>query len=341
MGASHLPLAAQQVTDAAQVTNAAPSPAPGPELPDAPGSVRYPVAEPVPAHDTGGLVTIESDDPQRHAGSISSADGHVIVTYGDRTAQADHIEYNGDTEDMVLTGHVLLTGGENQERIQASHGTLNLKAQTGRFYDVNGSVGVKFTADTTRPDTTARGRMIYTNNNPFLFTGRIVVKTGPKSYDVYDGTVTSCQLPKPDWLLSGAKFSVDDETARAKNSVFHLMSLPLLWLPYVTHAVHAQDRQSGFLVPQLPWYTSTKGFYAGEEVYWAINRSSDAILGTTYYSQRGWAESGTYRYRGRALLRPSGPRLHPAERGLYQPGRPGCDLLRTARLQLGKRCRTA
>ena len=33
--------------------------------------------------------------------------------------------------------------------------------------------------------------MVYANGNPFLFTGRMVVKTGPREYQVYDGTVTS------------------------------------------------------------------------------------------------------------------------------------------------------
>ena len=80
----------------------------------------------------------------------------------------------------TLTGHVLVTGGENDERIQASHGTINVQTQTGRFYDVSGSVGLS-----PRPaaDAAAVGqRAVYANGNPFLFTGRLVVKTGPREY---------------------------------------------------------------------------------------------------------------------------------------------------------------
>ena len=40
------------------------------------------------------------------------------------------------------------------------------------------------------------GREVYSNGNPFLFNGRIVIKTGESAYDIYDGDVTSCQLPK-------------------------------------------------------------------------------------------------------------------------------------------------
>ena len=40
-------------------------------------------------------------------------------------------------------------------------------------------------------------RLVYANGNPFLFTGRMVVKTGPHEYQIYDGTVTraSCRIP--------------------------------------------------------------------------------------------------------------------------------------------------
>ncbi len=48
--------------------------------------------------------------------------------------------------------------------------------------------------------------MMYASSNPFLFTGRVVVKNGPQEYEVYGGTVTSCQLEHPDWLLYAGKF---------------------------------------------------------------------------------------------------------------------------------------
>jgi LPS-assembly protein len=112
-------------------------------------------------------------------GSVSVLDGHAVVTHGDRILQADHIEYDKDSDEASLTGHLQLTGGENDERIQASHGTINVQTQVGRFYDVTGSVGMSL-----RPAANAAAvgqRAVYTNGNPFLFSGRLVVKTGPRS----------------------------------------------------------------------------------------------------------------------------------------------------------------
>ena len=189
---------------------------------------------------------------------------------------------------LIATGHLKADGRRENEIIKASHGTLNTKVQTGRFYDVTGSVGLRQAGG---------NRMVYVNTNPFLFSGRMVVKTGPQEYEVYDGTVTSCQLPNPDWQLFSKKFVVGEQKAVGTNSVFQLLNVPLLFMPYVTHPVDATDRQSGLLVP-TPGYSNTKGITFGDEYYWAINRSMDAELGLYYYSIRGWREAGTFRYRG-------------------------------------------
>jgi LPS-assembly protein len=264
--------------------------------PNPPGTPSYPDAVPLATTSEGAQVEISSENPQSVAGSLRTADGHVVITYKDRTLLADHIQYDEDTGDVTLTGHVVVTGGENDERIEASHGTFNVNTQTGRFYDVSGSVGLK---PRPSPDgTRAPERAVYANSNPFLFTGKTVVKTGPREYAIYSGTLTSCQMPHADWLLSAARFSVDDTQARATNSVFHLINIPILWLPYVTHPVDAGSRQTGILIPEIGFNSASKGDTVGEQIYWSINRSTDLTVGTIYYSARGWEQTASFRYRG-------------------------------------------
>ncbi|HEY6413291.1 MAG TPA: LPS assembly protein LptD [Edaphobacter sp.] len=260
---------------------------PAASLPDGPDAAKYPEAKLVPEEDNTTLVEITTSGPQSKTGNLYVLDDDVIIHYRDWIVRADHIEYDMETGDLTAKGRLKVTGGANNEVISASHAEMNLRKQTGRFYDVVGSVGLKNSGK----------RMVYASGNPFLFTGRMVVKTAPRSYEVYDGTVTSCQLPDPDWILSAAKFTVDNDKASAKNSVFHLVNMPLLYLPYVTHAVDSESRQSGLLIPVLG-QSSTKGFILGEQIYWAINRSADLTVGAQYYSLRGWEQSGTFRYRG-------------------------------------------
>jgi len=277
IAASHPHLQAQQVTTLA-------TPLAG--LPDEPGAARYPRAEVVPPPDDTTEVVIEADTESK-LGSSYVLDGDALITYRDRVVTADHIEYDTETGELAATGHLHVTGGANHEDIVADHGTMNLNEQTGRFYNVSGSVGLK---------STGHG-LTYSSSNPFLFTGRVIVKTGPQNYEIYDGTLTSCQLPNPDWMLYSAKFTVDSEEAKARNSIFRLINIPLLFLPYVTHPVDSQQRQSGLLIP-TPGYSSTKGIIFGEGYYLAINRSTDLTVGTQYYSLRGWEESASFRYRG-------------------------------------------
>jgi LPS-assembly protein len=138
---------------------------------------------------------------------------------------------------------------------------------------------------------------VYNNGQPFLFEGRMVVKTGPRSYDVYGGSVTSCQLPHPDWQLFAGKFSVTETKATAKNSIFRVINVPLVYLPYVTHPVGGEERQSGFLIPVIG-ESSTRGLVLGEQIYIVLSRSADMTVGAEYFSKRGWEQSATFRYRG-------------------------------------------
>ena len=255
---------------------------------------------------------LESDLPQSRHDDVYNAAGNVTLTYEGHLLRADSLTYNDETGDVSAEGHVELSGGDNDEHLHASHATYNLHTQTGRFYDVTGSVGLS-RAPSTLPvasntnagiaSTSTSHQAGYQNGNPFLFEGKIVVKTGPDAYTIYNGSVTSCLLPHPDWQLFARKISVDNGQARAASSTFRLLGLPLLFLPYVTHPVDVNQRQSGLLIPVLGYSsasrgTGSKGFTIGEQGYLALGRSADLTVGSIYYSLRGYSENATFRYRG-------------------------------------------
>ena len=188
--------AAHAHVDAQQITTQAP---PLQQLPDSPDAAQFPTAQPVQPPPADVSPILESDN-QSYRDHVFTLTGNVVITYGTRRLKADRITYNSDSGELNGDGHLVLTDNRNSERILATSATYNLKLGTGRFTDVAGSVGVQ-PAPSTR-------RVVYTTANPFLFTGSLLVKTGPQTYDIYDGTVTSCQLPHPDWLLASGHFSV-------------------------------------------------------------------------------------------------------------------------------------
>src|SRR5580693_9638022 len=224
---------------------------------------------------------------QEEEGSVYKLHGAVEIYYGTYVLRADEATYNSDTREATGTGHFALDGGPNDDHIRASHGTYNLALETGRFYDVTGTTGLLFRGN----------QVILTSTAPFAFTGKIVDKTSPDHYLVYDGTITTCELPHPNWQFHARTIVVDvGGNAQIIHSTFWLHGMPVLYFPYATHPVDREARETGFLVPS-GGRSSTNGNEIGEAFYWVINRSLDAIIGAEYFSKRGWSQRGEFRAR--------------------------------------------
>jgi LPS-assembly protein len=224
---------------------------------------------------------------QEEEGSAYKLHGAVEIYYGSYVLRADEATYNSDTKEATATGHFALDGGPNDDHIRASHGSYNLDLETGRFYDVTGTTGLRFLGN----------RVILTSTAPFAFTGKVVEKTSPDHYLVYDGTITTCELPHPKWQFDARKVIVDvGGNAKIYRSTFALHGIPILYLPFATHPVDKESRQSGCLMPSIA-RSSTKGNVVGDAYYWAINRMMDANLGAEYFSLRGWSQRGEFRAR--------------------------------------------
>jgi LPS-assembly protein len=243
----------------------------------------------LPASQAGAAreeVTIRAVQQEKD-GSIYHLRGGVEIDYRSYILHADQVTYNSETGDTELEGHVVLDGGPYDEHIEASHGTYNIHTEIGTFYSVIGTVGFRL----------RKSRYVLTTSNPFAFTGKIVEKQGPDHYLVRQGSVTTCELPRPKWRFNAQRISVDvDSTAKIYHSDFRLMGMPVFYFPFVTLTVQKQERQSGFLIPSFG-NSSTKGLIAGESVYLAFNRSMDATLGAEYYSKRGWFQRAVVRAR--------------------------------------------
>jgi len=224
---------------------------------------------------------------QEKIGPIYKLHGQAEIHYGVYILRADEVEYNADTGQATADGHVVLEGGPNDEHIHAGHGTYNVRAEIGRFENVTGSIGVRMHGT----------RLMLTSSNPFFFTGKVVEKTAPDHYMVYDGTVTTCELPRPKWQFDAHKIVVNvGGTARIYHSTFGIKGIPILYFPFATLPAERLPRQSGFLIPNIGT-SSVKGTILGESLFWAINRTMDAHIGAEYFSARGWAPQGEFRAR--------------------------------------------
>ena len=180
------------------------------------------VAPTAPSAASEEEITIRATE-QEKVGPIFKLRGHAEIHYETYVLYADEISYNSQSGDATAEGHVVLDGGPNDEHIEASRGRYNIHSQTGHFESVVGSIGLRF-----------RGtRSILTSSNPFAFTGKIVEKTGPDHYLVYDGTVTTCELPHPKWKFSAHKVVVDvGGNAKIYRSTFRIKGVPVFYFPF-------------------------------------------------------------------------------------------------------------
>jgi LPS-assembly protein len=224
---------------------------------------------------------------QEKDGPIYKLRGNAEIHYGSYVVRADEVTYNSDSGEVTATGHFMLDGGPNDDHLTASRGTYNLTAESGRFYDVTGTTGLRFRGS----------HVVLTSTAPFAFNGKVVEKTSPDHYLVYDGTITTCELPQPKWQFEARRVVVDvGGNATIYHSKFLLHGFPVLYFPYATHPVAREARETGFLIPTIG-RSSTKGNIVGDAFYWAINRSLDARVGAEYFSKRGWSQQGEFRAR--------------------------------------------
>ena len=224
-------------------------------------------------------------DEQEKVQDIYKVRGHVEIRFRTYTLHCDEATYDSTTGQIVATGNVIFDGGPHHEHLVGTHATYDVSRDTGTFYDVTGSTGVHFKNNT----------MFLTSSTPFFFSGQVVDKLGPDRYRVHHGYITSCRLPKPKWEFNAEKATIEmGEEAKMYHTTLRIRGIPLFYFPFVEHPTDNLGRKSGFLIPVIG-QSNTRGTILGDGFYWAINRNSDAVIGATLYSRRGWAQHGVYR----------------------------------------------
>lgn len=258
-------------------------------LPDDPGQELLPQAVPEPEPPSGTPIEWTADR-QEWAGDTITLAGNVVAHLRGYTIRADRVTYNRATTELHADGHLQVTGGPNDISLQATQGDMRLDMHTARFYNVTGTQGVRALGHT----------VVYTTTNPLLFSGRVLLETGEGRYRIVDGSITNCRLPHPDWQVAAHSIRLDGQNAKMSNALFKFLGIPIFYIPYLDHRTDETGRVSGLLTLQGS-NSSIEGYVLGEQYYWALSRSMDMVVGLEYYSKRGWAPSGNFRYKGLGL----------------------------------------
>jgi LPS-assembly protein len=209
--------------------------------------------------------------------------GHVLITYRDMRLTADRVDYNDATGDVAAFGHVVFD--DSKGHLEAPEAHYNVENDTGYFLHAHG-----YLRNSMKPNK----RMLVTNT-PYYVQADEIERVGGDTYTVRHADLSACQKQSTGWSLyvGAAKLEIGNEMS-SHWAVFRFLSLPLFILPYISHSINGNLRHTGFLLPNIG-EDSQKGFIFGDGFYWAINPSSDLLVGLQDFSYRGLAEDVRFR----------------------------------------------
>ncbi len=289
-----------------------PARAQGPPLKERPpGAADRPEAEATPAPKgtgAGACETLPPGELRVRAESYEQAEkgrfearGLVDLCLGPMRMQADRADvYEEPQPDgtvrrrLVAEGNVVFIRGE--ERLSGDRAEMDDQGR-GFFENAVGFV------------------------EPGVFVeGRRVERVDSDTYRVEGGKFTSCSQPNPRWGFSSssARIEVDDKVV-AKNAVFKVKGVPVLYVPYIYYPIRKDGRSTGFLFPHFG-YSSYRGFNAGTGFFWAMGRSADQTFYGDYFSKLGYGFGHELRY---TLAAPSRGNFRTYVFNLTQPGTGG------------------
>ncbi len=243
------------------------------------------------AEDPNGPVDPSTFPFQLEAGEIAyepdrnlyEAAGNVRVVQQDgSTLECDWLAFNAQTQVGIAVGNVVMTGGVatltgERDTVRADFATVDLKTLVALATDA-------------KLDTPEQG---------FVIEGKAIEKTGVNTYEIEDGTFTTCRCP-PDhkrrpWEIDTKRTDVRvGGYGVARGMTLRVLDVPVLWAPWAIFPVKT-ERQTGFLFPGYSSSTRLGTWYT-TPFFWAASDNVNILLRPTIYSRRGFKGTTEFEY---------------------------------------------
>ena len=220
---------------------------------------------------------IEADHIEGSQDRNVVATGDVTLRQRGATIRADRVDYFGEDQTAVATGHVRLERDGDVASGPAL--TYHLDRDTGEI----DSPVFEFPKKPERR-VASRGQA-----------ERAFLEADQKSR-LIKAEYTSCPAPRDDWFIRVSELRIDGErnVAIASNTTVFFLGVPILYSPFLSFPLD-NKRRTGFLAPTFG--TSGKsGFEASLPYYWNIAENMDATLSPKTFTKRGLQIGGEFRY---------------------------------------------
>ncbi len=213
--------------------------------------------------------------------------------------QADKLTYAAESRTYEAEGHVIITSGE--KRITADWAQVSLSEQQAKLV---GNVHIQYGRDWLTGERViwnldtqtgwVDGGTVYFSENGFYVRGKNISKRGPDHYHMESGIITTCDPSSPDWAITCRDLDVKvDGTGWAKHSALRIGGIPVLYTPIAYFPVN-RHRQSGLLLPTFG-SSDLNGIYYEQPFFWAARQDMDFTFYAQYLEERGLMGGMEYR----------------------------------------------
>ena len=232
--------------------------------------------------DERGNTEISADFTETSRDGSTSLDGNIVIERHLMRLTANHANYSKQDDEITLSGNIYID--TQNMSLNADSGTVSINSENadentqGRFNNI-----VFFITDSNM-----------NGKAETILSGKRSDKTNYST--LINASITSCNLHKPDWLISADEIELDhdDEYGSAEDVVIRFKDVPFMYVPYMEFPT-SDKRRSGFLFPQVGT-SSSRGLELNVPWYWNIAENQDALLTPTYMEKRGLELGAQYRY---------------------------------------------
>ena len=202
---------------------------------------------------------------------VYTASGNVVLHAKGSILFADHLRFDAATREAIAEGDIRIE--RNGDWLEGEKAYLNLAEETGVIKE---------------------GRGFLAEGN-FHFSGAVVEKLGPQTYNVLNGSFTTCDGQEPSWHFRTRDLKVTLEGyGFAKDTSFYIGRVPVLFTPYLAFPAKTK-RQTGLLMPRFG-ISNRLGYDFDLPFFWATSRGTDATIYSHYMSKRGLMMGPEFRY---------------------------------------------
>lgn len=213
--------------------------------------------------------------------NIVSADGKVVVYYGDYVLVADRVTVNRATKRVMATGDVTIK-------------------------DPSGNVIHGASVDVTDDlrEGVAEALELITNDRVAFRARKVTRSDGGDKTVMEDGHYLPCvdcngvKGREPIWQIKANRIihKSKDQEVVFENATFEFLGVPLAWVPSISQPDPSVKNKTGLLTPGAG-YNSARGFSVKVPYYIAAGQDTGLTLSPSYFTRQGMLFDGEWRQR--------------------------------------------